>query len=239
MALNMQPVYVLASGGSRAMEQLDTITNNIANANTAGFKRVLMEEMSQKIPQNGGDSANLFVFARFKDSPVILEQGSLRFTQNGFDFAIEGEGFFVVENGAGEELLTRNGHFFLNAEGYLVDDGGNYVLDEDSKRISLDGDKEISVGSDGRIFQNGVYITKLKTLNYESVYAAGEGYYRPRGAAKESNGRILQGYLESSNVNVVKEMSDMIVAQRRFEIYGNLIRSLDALEQKSNEIGKA
>ena len=120
MALNIQSMYVLATGSARAMEQADTTSNNIANVNTPGFKRLLLKEMSQRIPQNEGDTSHLFVFSRFEESPVIAEQGPLKKTESRLDFAIEGEGFFVVKARDGE-MLTRDGHFLLNEEGYLTD----------------------------------------------------------------------------------------------------------------------
>jgi len=238
MALNLQSIYVLASGSSRAMEQLDTITNNIANVNTTGFKKMLLKEMSQRIDENRGDSNHLFVFSRFEETPVILDQGSLKKTQNHLDFAIEGDGFFQIETKDGN-LLTRDGHFFINDKGFLVDSNGNYVLDDLGKKIELDSKLDISVGSDGTIFQKGEKVAKIKVVAYKSVEAFGYSYYRPKGEEFEPKFLIRQGFLESSNVNVINEMSEMIISQRRFEIYSNLIKSLDALEQKTNEIGRA
>jgi len=238
MALNLQSIYVLASGSSRAMEQLDTITNNLANVNTPGFKKLLLKEMSQRIDQNRSDSNHLFVFSRFEDTPVILEQGSLKKTENPLDFAIEGDGFFVIEV-KGEEFLTRNGHFLINNEGFLVDSNGNYVLDTQNKKIQIDIKKEVTVGENGAIFQGGEEIARLKIKSFKSVEAFGKSYYKGKVEAKEPNYLVRQGFLESSNVNPIKQMSDMIITQRRFEIYGNLIKSLDAIEQKTNEIGRA
>ena len=238
MALNLQSIYVLASGSSRAMEQLDTITNNIANVNTTGFKKLLLKEMSQRIDKNRGDSNHLFVFSRFEDTPVILEQGSLRKTENSLDFAIEGDGFFQIEV-KGEKLLTRNGHFFINSENILVDSNGNPVLDDAGKKIEVDAKYPINVGPNGAIFQKGEEIAKLKIIDFDSVKAYGKSYYIGNGNEKKAKYLIRQGFLESSNVNPIKEMSEMIISQRRFEIYSNLIRSLDAIEQKTNEIGRA
>ncbi|WP_281951178.1 flagellar hook-basal body protein [Nitrosophilus kaiyonis] len=238
MALNLQSIYVLASGSSRAMEQLDTITNNIANVNTTGFKKLLLKEMSQRIDKNRGDSNHLFVFSRFEDTPVILEQGSLKKTENPLDFAIEGDGFFQVKV-KGEKLLTRNGHFFINNENILVDSNGNPVLDDAGKKIEVNSKYPINVGPNGAIFQKGEEVAKLKIINFEKVKAYGKSYYVGNGSEKKPKYLIRQGFLESSNVNPIKEMSEMIISQRRFEIYSNLIKSLDAIEQKTNEIGRA
>ncbi len=238
MALNLQSIYVLASGSSRAMEQLDTISNNLANVNTSGFKKLLLKEMSQRIEKNGGDSNHLFVFPRFEETPVVDIQGSLKISDNPLDFAIEGKGFFVIESKGGQ-YLTRNGHFFIDSEGYLVDSKGNYVLDSNDKKIFLDHKKSVSVGEDGVIYQEQQEIAKLKIVANDKIEAVGDNYYKGIGNEIEAEYKILQGYIESSNVNPIKEMTEMITTQRRFDIYGNLIKSLDMLEQKSNEIGKA
>jgi len=238
MALNLQSIYILASGGSRAMEQLDAITNNISNVNTDGFKKIFLKEMSQRIDKNGSDSNHLFVFPRFEDTLVVNIQGSLKKSERPLDFAIEGDGFFVVRV-ANKELLTRNGHFFLNNEGYLVDNNGNYVLDSSNRKILLDSKKDISVTEDGKIYQEQEEIASLKIVNFDEIEAFGKNYYSSVGNEIEPDFRVVQGFLENSNVNIVDEMSSLIVTQRRFEIYGNLIKSLDALEQKSNEIAKA
>ncbi len=238
MALDMQATYVLASGGSRAMEQLDTVSNNLANINTTGFKEMVIKEMSQRLDENGGDSNHLFVFPRFKESILNLSQGSLKWTQNPLDFAIEGKGFFVVQRG-NQQLLTRNGHFLINNDGYLVDQNGHYVLDIAQKPIRVDGKGTISVSEDGKVFQDGENVATIMIKNYDKIKILGDTYYEPQGDEIAADYKVRQGYLESSNINPLLEMTDMIVAQRRFDMYSNMIKSLDQLNQKTNEIGRA
>ncbi len=239
MALDMQSIYILASGGSRAMEQLDTTTNNLANVNTDGFKKMVIKEMSQRLDENGGDANHLFVFPRFQESLIQNSQGGLKETQNPLDFAIEGEGFFKIETKGGEVLYSRNGHFFLDAEGYLVDKGGNYLLDVEGKRIRLERNTPPALTQDGEIYQNGEPVAKLAVENFSKIEAVGDTYYKALSQPKEASYRLHQGYIERSNVNAVSEMSSLIVAQRRFEMYANLIKSLEQLNQKTNDIGKA
>ena len=238
MALDLQSIYILASGGSRAMEQLDTVTNNLANVNTDGFKKLVIKEMSQRLDENGGDANHLFVFPRFQEALVYNKQGNLKATDNPYDLAIEGEGLFKVMTKDGA-LYTRNGHFFMNSEGKLVDKNGNFLLSTDEKPITLDPKAPFSVSEDGVIFQNGEQVATIAIESYEKIEAVGDTYYKPAGAMQEPDYRIKQGYLEQSNVNAVTEMTAMITAHRRFEIYSNMIRSLDQLNQKTNEIGKA
>jgi len=237
MALTVQPLYVLAAGGERAKEELNTVTNNIANINTPGFKRVLMEEFSQHVPENRGDSYNLLIFPRFKQTDVVLEQGALRKTGNPLDVALKGRGFFAVKTEAGE-VYTRNGHFFIGPGGRLVDANGNPVLDISGREILLNDESEITITEDGEVYEGDRKAGVLKILDFSSVKPLGNSYYRGVGRPMATDAAVLQGYLEDSNVNPIKEMVKLIEAQRRFEMYGNLIRGLDQLNLKSNEIGK-
>jgi len=239
MAVNFQPIYILASGGERALEQLDTVSNNIANVNTPGFKKLLLKEMSQKILDNPGQSKELFVFPRFEDTPVVLQQGSLRKTNFPLDVAIEGKGFFKVQINNKIVALTRNGHFNLDNKGYLVDTNGNFVLDKNGNKIQLDTTKGINITPEGNIYQKGQLVAELDIVDFDNIKPLGNSYYSPIGNPKNPDFKLLQGFLENSNVNPIKSMVDLINAQRRMEIYGNLMRSLDNIEQKSNEIGKA
>ncbi|BCD61848.1 flagellar basal-body rod protein FlgG [Nitratiruptor sp. YY08-26] len=238
MALDMQSIYILASGGSRAMEQLDTTTNNIANANTDGFKKLLIKEMSQRLDENGGDANHLFVFPRFQETLIDMKQGPLRQTGNPLDFAIEGNGYFLVQKG-GEKILTRSGHFFLNEEGYLVDKNGNFLLDDRDKPIKLDSRKRLDLGEDGTIYQQGEAIAKLQIKGFAKIEPMGDTYYLAKGSERPATYKLKQGFLEGSNLNPIVEMTSLITAQKRFEMYSNMIKSLEQLNQKTNEIGKA
>lgn len=237
MALTVQPLYVLAAGGERAKEQLDVVANNIANVNTPGFKKILMEEFSQHIPKNGGDSYNLLVFPRFKQTDVVLSQGALKRTGNPLDVALKGRGFFAVKTKGGE-LYTRNGHFFLDSNGRLVDANGNPVLDISDREIVLSGESGVTITEDGVVYDGEKKVGVLKIVDFPSVKPLGNSYYQGVGQPEATDAAVLQGFLEESNVNPVKEMVNLIEAQRRFEIYGHLVRSLDQMNLKSNEIGR-
>jgi flagellar basal-body rod protein FlgG len=238
MGINFEPIYVLASGGKRALEQLDTITNNLSNVDTPGFKKLILKEMSQKIVDNPGQTKELFVFPRFEGTPVVLSQGMLRKTDNPLDVAIDGDGFFQIRF-KNQIMLTRNGHFKLDKDGTLVDVNSNPVLDTNGNTIKLNPNQNITITQDGSIYQNNQLVGKLSVVNYESVKPLGESYYIPDGKQKNSDYKIQQGFLENANVNPIESMVELINAQRRMEMYGNLMKSLDNLEQKSVEIGRA
>jgi len=238
MALTVQSLYILAAGGERAIEQLDTATNNIANADTPGFKRLLLEEMSQHLPQNGGDAYNLFIFPRFKSTPVVLEQGILKRTGAPLDLALEGSGFFAVRGANGEELYTRNGHFLLDSNGRLVDAKGHPVLDISGNEIFLTSAERAVITKDGMVYDGDNLVGILKIVDFQSVKPIGDSYYQGIGTPSATDAAVLQGFLEGSNVSAIREMLNLIEAHRRFDIYGNLMRSLDRLNEKANEIGK-
>ncbi|SNR88570.1 flagellar hook-basal body protein [Desulfurobacterium atlanticum] len=237
MAVDIQSIYMLASGGKRALEQLDTVSNNIANVNTPGFKKLLEVEMYQDIPVNRGESGKLLTFPRFRETLPVLSQGSLQKTDSPLDFAISGKGFFKVETKSGI-LLTRNGHFHIDKDGYLVDANGNKVLSKENNPIIIDTNQPFNVSSDGRVLQGAIEVAVLGIEDYESVEPVGNSYYVPAGDVKPAEYKVLTGFLESSNVEPIKEMVNLIETQRRFEIYGNLIRGLDRMNMKSVEIGK-
>ncbi len=237
MAVDLQSVYMLASGGKRALEQLDTVSNNIANVNTPGFKKLLEVEMYQDIPVNGGEASKLLTFPRFRETLPVFAQGSLQKTDAPFDFAISGNGFFKVQTKAGP-FLTRNGHFHTDKDGYLVDTNGNKVLSTNNTPIMIDPSQPFNVTSGGKVFQGAVEVAALAVEDYESIEPIGNSYYLPVGDRKPADYKILSGFLESSNVEPIKEMVSLIETQRRFGIYGNLIRSLDRMNIKSVEIGK-
>ncbi len=237
MSLDMQSIYVLASGGSRAMEQLDTTTNNLANVNTTGFKKMLIKEMSQRLDENGSDSNHLFVFPRFQESLIQKEQGPLKQTGAPLDIALQGSGYLMVRSG-NKDVLTRNGHLFLNQDGVLVDEKGNSVLDSQNKPIKLES-KRVDITEDGTIYQDGEKVAKLALVDSDKIEALGGGYYKAIGSVTLAKAKVHQGFLEGSNVNPVLEMTSLITAQRRFEMFSNVIKSLDQLNQKTNDIAKA
>jgi len=123
--------------------------------------------------------------------------------------------------------------------GFLVDQNGSYVLNQNKGKIAVDSTKTINVTKEGEIYQEGKLIAKLGIVQFDNVKPVGNSYYSGAGNSKNAKFSVLQGHLENSNVNAIESMIDLINSQRRFEMYGNLMRSLDQIEQRSNEIGRA
>ncbi len=173
-----------------------------------------------------------------------FEQGQLHPTENPFDFAIQGKGFFAVETPAGTRY-TRNGEFTLDSEGYLVTKEGYKVLGENG-HIRLDG-KNIKINEKGEILNNEEYIDKLQLVDfkdYSRLFKEGDGLMNIKDQELNDNtieftGTVNQGFIEGSNVNSVKQMVEMITVLRSYEASQRLIKAHDELLSKSvNEIGR-
>jgi flagellar basal-body rod protein FlgG len=173
-----------------------------------------------------------------------FEQGQLHPTENPFDFAIQGNGFFAIETPNGTRY-TRNGEFTLDSEGYLVTKEGYKVLGENGQ-IRLEG-KNITVNENGEILNNEEYVDKLQLIDFKDhsrLFKEGDGLMNIRNEeftdnAIEANGTVNQGFIEGSNVNSVKQMVEMITVLRSYEASQRLIKSHDELLSKSvNEIGR-
>ncbi|MCG0275434.1 MAG: flagellar basal-body rod protein FlgG [Thermosediminibacteraceae bacterium] len=226
------------------------------------FKDLLYETlMRPDVHQPGqGNPVGLQVGHGVRPSSTtrVFTTGNLQQTGNTFDLAIDGEGFFVVERPDGSRAFTRDGSFKLSMEGnerYLVTSEGYYVLDEDEDYISIPVDlTDISISADGTITGkdesgNIVEIATIaiaKFLNPEGLLAVGNNLFEQTEASGEYHlkqdrdepgfGNILQGFLEMSNVQVVEEMVNLIVAQRAYEINTKAIQVADEMLGEANNI---
>lgn len=200
--------------------EMRVVANNIANASTTGFRAesVIFSEFVDVL-SNDHDSLSM---ATGRVRETLDTQGVLKQTNGTFDLAIEGDGFFLIQTPAGERL-TRAGHFTPNADGDLVTADGYPVLDAGGAPIFVPaGAGTIAIGADGVISTNGQLIGQVGLV--VPVNPAGmtrEGGTRfeaPDGVNPAENGRILQGYLEGSNVNPTLEIARMIEVQRAYEL---------------------
>lgn len=252
-------LYAAYSGMINEQNRMDVITNNLANADTTGFKKegatsqafddvlaykIKDASVSSKIAQNIG-TMNLGV--KVGENYTDYSQGAFRVTGNTFDIALSGDGFFAVEftNKAGktDTKYTRDGSFTLNREGYLVTKDGDYVLGTNG-RIKLDPLKEASIDAMGNISQDGRHAASLKLVDfadYDYLEHYGENYYQPVEGyqTKEADVTVRSGYLETANVQVVSEMVEMISTSRQYESNQKLITTIDStLDVAMNRLGK-
>jgi flagellar basal-body rod protein FlgG len=244
---------------------IDTIANNIANVNTTGFKQgraEFQDLLYQNVRPAGTASSSSTEYpvglqiglgSRPVATDRLYRQGDFRQTGNPLDLVIEGKGFFQIRMPNGELAFTRDGSFHLNAEGSVVTAAGNPI----EPQITIPPDaQEIVIGSDGivSITQAGQTVAQqLGTIQIASfqnpagLSALGGNLFLPTSASgtptaatpgESGLGNINQGFLEQSNVSVVEEMVNMIVAQRAYEVNSRAIRVADDMLSQINNLAR-
>ena len=250
----------IAKTGMQAQQtQLDVISHNLANVSTAGFKRgtaLFQDLMYQNLRQVGGNTAEqsqlptglqLGLGVRTVATARTYTQGNLQQTGNNLDVAINGDGFFQIEMPDGTTAYTRDGSFKLTAQGELVTNSGHRVLggvtipaDARSVTIGTNGLVEVVVGSNPRPQPAGT-IELASFVNPAGLEPRGQNLFTETEASgnpttgnpgSEGLGPVLQGYLESSNVNVVQELVNMIQTQRAYEMNSKAIQTSDQMLQR-------
>jgi len=240
MAVDYQPVYLLASGMILQERKLGVVTNNLANVDTPSFKRDLLLSLSwftdsgtRAQTTDPSEPSNNFVYPVIEDVVTDHSQGPLRFTGNTFDLALEGEGFFALRTPEGV-VFTRRGDFRLDVDGFLVDINGYRVLDRTMREISLEHG-ETTVDEEGNIYVNGQLQATLGVFLLQDPAKEGRDLYTgvPQPAG---NFKVRQGFLEMSNVNAVEEIVRMIELTRAHEIFSRLIQAVDEVQGRVNSL---
>lgn len=260
----MNPSLWVAKTGLEAQQlRMQVVSNNLANANTTGFKRgraVFEDLLYQNLRQVGGQTTqqtraptgmHVGTGVRVVATDKLFEQGALTQSGNALDLAINGRGFFAVRMADGSTGYTRNGTFQLNEQGQLVTSSGNVV----EPGITVpNGAQSITIGADGvvgALLPGQSLPTQLGSLQLadfvnpaglqpkgENLYAESAASGTPQSGTPGLNGlgRISQGALESSNVNVVEELVNMIETQRAYEMNSKAISTSDQMLQNLNNI---
>jgi len=232
----------------RLMKAQEVTANNIANLNTPGFKSDKLFYHSFIEELNGVDASVVR-----PQQTINMAQGNFESTENPFDLAIEGKGFFKVDLN-GQELLTRNGRFRLNADGFLVNDEGANVLGENGavsvpilyeQSGTAETQQRIEIAKDGTIFVNDEKIDKVQLAGVDNLpglerHAAGY-YMAPTGieVTNDVESAILQGFYESGNVDPLQEMVAMMSNAGMFEAQQKVMLTTDELlSRATNTIGR-
>lgn len=211
--------------------RLEIISNNIANVSTPGFKvsRPVFNAFTGE--DESGHEMLQNTYVSMYDSYVNFAAAPLLETGNNLDFAIEGEGFFVVSTKDGP-MYTRNGKFTINQEKKLVTAEGFPVLGKGGE-INIDG-KEINVENDGSVFVDKSFVDVIKIVDFEDKkylrnYGKNLFINTKEGSAEiiPENSTIRQGHHEASNVDIMREMIEMIQTVRAYEAYSKIDQSLD------------
>ena len=248
----LRGLYTGWTGMVNEQKRLDVISNNLANADTLGYKQESVSSQSfdklLTIKIRDGSQAyhnqaigTMSLGVKVGEVYTDYSQGSIRGTSSPLDLALSGSGFFTITttNAKGETVTryTRDGSFQLTKDGYRVQgSGGDIQIDPNAKDITID--------NSGRITVDGEVKDTLKIVDFEDydyILKTGDNLYRVVDGATEttSNASVLQGYTEQSNVNVVSEMVDMITVTRAYEANQKMIRSQDSMLEKAvNQVGR-
>jgi len=249
-------LYSAATGMEAQQLNLNTIANNLANVNTPGFKRSKIEFQDllyQKPRASGADSGGGNIVptgievgngARVASTSKVFTQGQLTSSGEKLDVALQGDGFFEVQRPDGTLGYTRDGSFKLNAQGQVVTIDGLPVLSgfqpipagATNVAISEDGNVTVQTASGSQTFR----LTLTRFANPAGLRSMGGNMYEETAASgtpetgnpgEQGFARTIQGYIEASNVNIVEEMVNLIVAQRAYEVNSKSIQASDEMLQ--------
>lgn len=251
-------ISIASSGLAANQAWIDSISNNVANMQTIGYKRseVNFHDMVRDVTvrdETGAQSLKQLAGAGIQVAPPsqIFSPGAIRQTENTLDVAIQGDGFFEVALPTGEMAYTRAGRFHLDADGQLALPDGQ-VLTSDL-RIPPDAG-QLVIGQDGTVkatltdtgevttlgqiqlarFDSAQSLEKLSDGLYRPTQQSGEAIYAEPG--KDGQGVLLQSHVEMSNVNLVEEMSSLVLAQRAYQMNARLLQTSDQILETINNL---
>jgi flagellar basal-body rod protein FlgG len=260
----IRALYSAASGMNAQQTNVDNIAHNLANANTAGFKtrRAQFQDLLyQNIVQPGASAGQQTVVptglqvglgTRTSSNEIIFTQGNFSQTDNPLDLVIQGQGFFQVRRPSGEIAYTRAGSFHLDRDGNMVTSDGDALdpqitIPPDAQSVTIAADGTVSYIQPGQNaaqiagqiqlagFQNPAGLNSLGHNLYMPTDASGEPTVGNPGG-QEGLGTLLQGYQEQSNVSVVEEFINLIVAQRAYEANSKVVKAADEMYQQVNNL---
>ena len=243
--------YTIASGLLSRQREIDVLSNNLVNMQTPGYRasRVVIggfekelltrqEAYSRELLNAGVGTPAAVVTGEV----INYETGLIKQTGRANDVAINGSGFFTVQNEEGQTYLTRNGGFDVDAEGYLCIPGIGRVLGENGSLLQV-GTSEFQVDVDGSIWgltgeqagQQLGAIQVLEPVNYDDMVQNEQGLFETEGLQMQQpqNYNLVQGSLEQSNVNLSQELSYLIEAQRAYQSCSSAMQIVDQMNQKA------
>ncbi|MBB4210411.1 flagellar basal-body rod protein FlgG [Rhodothalassium salexigens] len=260
----MKALTTAATGMLAQQLNVEVISNNLANLNTTAFKRQrpeFQDLLYQNIERVGANTSaqgtvapsglQVGVGVRAASTVRMMEQGGMDRTENTLDIAINGPGFFRIQLPDGQEAYTRGGSFQLDQNGGLVTADGfivqpNIVIPQEARDITINQEGEVQIILDGQVQPQIVGQLDLATFaNDAGLEAQGGNLFLETQASGPPNvavpgtngfGTVRQGYLERSNVNPVIEITNMITAQRAYELNSRVIRAADEMLNAVNSI---
>lgn len=253
----MKALQIAATGMQAQQLSVEVISHNIANMRTTGYKRMrpeFQDLLYQNIRAPGATSSEsgtilpsgiqIGMGVKTASTYRILTQGDLTNTEKELDLAIRGDGFFQIQMPDGQTAYTRSGAFSLDANGQLVTQEGYQVepsitIPDNARQISINASGEVQVLIDGQTAPQSAGDLQLANfVNKSGLEAIGDNLFLETPSSGSPNtgtpnadgiGSILQNFLESSNVNAVTEISDLIAAQRAYEMNARVISAADEM----------
>lgn len=220
--------YIALTRQNGLLREMQVVANNIANAATTGYRQegVVFSEYVSAV-----DGAPSLSMGQANVRRTSFEQGTLEQTGGTFDLAIEGDGFFLIETAQGQRL-TRAGGFSPNAEGDLVTFDGNRVLDAGGAPVFVPPDaRNIAISPDGTISADGALVGQVGVVQpvaADDLVREGGVMFRADGGFEPAeNARVLQGFVEASNVDPITQLARMIEIQRAYEMGQSFLDSED------------
>lgn len=262
----IRALYSAASGMTAQQMNVDNIAHNLANANTAGYKvrRTQFQDLLyQTVVQPGAQAGQQTVVptglqlglgTRPASNEIVFTQGDFSRTDNPLDLVIQGKGFFQVRRATGELAYTRAGSFHLDRDGNMVTANGDALepqitLPANTQEITIAQDGTVSITQPGQtasqqagqiqlaLFPNPAGLNSLGGNLYAPTDASGDPTVGTPGG-QEGLGSVLQGYVEQSNVSVVEEFINLIVAQRGYEANSKVVQAADNMYQQVNNLSR-
>ena len=257
----VRALYTAWTGLRNEEKRMDVVTNNMANADTTGYKKidVTAQSFDRQLAVKINDATEgpdlirgiggVTLGVKIGETYFDMSQGNFRQTEDLYNFALSGNGFFTIsttdKSGTEHIRYTRDGDFTVTRDGYLVSKDGDFVLGDGGNRIQIPDANlvEISVNQMGEIYSGNTYVSKLQIVdfeNYDYLSSYGENMYEAVNGATivGSDATVNQGYLEMSNVNMVTEMVDMIAVTRAYETNQKMMQTVDqTLDKAVNNIG--
>ncbi|MEO3691168.1 flagellar basal-body rod protein FlgG [Roseateles paludis] len=259
----IRSLWIAKTGMEAQQTQLDNISNNLANVGTNGYKRshaIFEDLIYQNLRQSGANTTEQTTLptglqvglgVRPVATARIYSQGNLQQTSNNLDMAIKGEGFFQIQMPDGTNAYTRDGSFQLNANGQIVTNNGYTLLPgitvpSNAQSITIGNDGVITVTLPGQVTPQQVGQIQLANfVNPAGLDPRGQNLFTetassgtPNAGAPNANGlgALQQGFVETSNVNVVEELVQMIQTQRAYELNSKAVQTSDQMLQKLAQI---
>ena len=260
----IRALYSAASGMTAQQLNVDNIANNLANANTAGFKmrRAQFQDLLYQSMVQPGTAAGqqttvptglqVGLGTRTSSNEIIFTQGNFSATDNPLDVVIQGRGFFQVRRTTGDLAYTRAGSFHLDKEGNMVTSDGDPIeptitIPADAQNVTIAPDGTVSYTQAGQTSaQQAGQLQIAGFTNPAGLNAIGRNLFLPTDASgeptlanpggQEGLGSLLQGYTEQSNVSIVEEFINLIAAQRAYEANSKVVKAADDMYQQVNNI---